>query len=123
MPQIADCSSIHYFQKLAISGHFNFYVRFSLTQIRLFNNYNLSSNWSPVEVLPLDEWCDVTMADTTSQGPRVSVYYESDDREREQVLEFGCEASSFYSGSDSLATRLQQINIRCGAIERVKLYH
>lgn len=83
-----------------------------VSQVRLFNNYNLSSNWSPVEVLALDEWCDTSATDAVPEGPRVSVYYEDDDGEREQVLEFGCEASSFYSGPNSLATRLQQINVR-----------
>ena len=73
----------------------------------MFNNYNLSSHWSEAEVLPLDEECLVPSVD--SEGGVVSVFYESLGREKEQVLQFGCQT---FANPDSLTVRLQQISER-----------
>lgn len=83
-------------------------------QVRVFNNYNLSSHWSQVQVLSLDDKCGSVNVNTATQGSLVSVYYENKGIEKSKVLEFGCDPrSSLYSVNlNSFAIRIQDINDR-----------
>lgn len=79
----------------------------------MFNNYNLSSHWSAVQVVALDEDCNSSLETAEGDGTRVSVYYKSEGSESSsKVLEFGCGSvlPSNFITSESLDTRLQAIS-------------
>lgn len=83
----------------------------------MFNNYNLSSHWSEVQVVALDEECDSSLFESTGgDETRVSVYYKGEGSESSsKVLEFGCGSvlPSNFITTESLDTRLQAISEKC----------
>ena len=80
----------------------------------MFNNYNLSSHWSQLQVVALDDECDSSSFESETGGKaRVSVYYEREGSGSSKVLEFGCaDTPSPFASSGNVETRLQSISNR-----------
>lgn len=89
-----------------------FIVHFPL-QVRVFNNYNLSSHWSADQSVALeDEDCLAPSSPPEEEEEsRVLLYYQGGDSEATKVLEFGC-GSSLPLSSEVIEDRLQGINDR-----------
>ena len=100
------------------------YRRILVMQMRAYNNYSFSSNWSEPLAIPLDDECRIgpdaakISNNSSSEGDsaegNIAVYLERDEVGSVKLLELGCNSDSalFGTNEDGISAQLLSLGAR-----------